>query len=307
MRSSTTRTVWFVPVVDANGCHGDGTYGTYVRCDQTEASVDSNGDTAVRRTGSGCMEDDPADMLQHVAAAACQPRCAQVCHFYSPITALSTSCCPQMPGLIGRSATVLAGARPGAACSPTCSGRPSARDSESGSFLLLREPVGRHIVDCRATANAKSGPPRRKSRRIKGSGDFRRPAPATGGTKCFKFDMGAARQRHAAGARPRRPHAASNYFLGTFPNPGIRPRAAIAAERRDAVRREMFQRGNTTAASSVWSYVKTPLPAPEAAARRATRRAAVCVTRFFLQQCIHRTTPCTAIRSGRTTTRNSCA
>lgn len=71
--------------------------------------------------------------------------------------------------------------------------RPSfpAGDSEAGSVCLLPEPPGRHLVDCRANAYAKSRPCWAKSRRIKGSGDADVPRHGARCAKCFKIDLSA--------------------------------------------------------------------------------------------------------------------
>ncbi|WP_175002130.1 hypothetical protein [Burkholderia lata] len=95
----------------------------------------------------------------------------------------------------------------------------SARDSEAGSLFLLPEPPGRHIVDCRANAYAKSRPPRTKSRRSKGSGDACVPLPAPRCAKCFKIDISARASVASLNACRRPAQRIENFFSGLSRTP----------------------------------------------------------------------------------------
>ncbi|CAG9268520.1 hypothetical protein BCEP4_510067 [Burkholderia cepacia] len=83
-----------------------------------------------------------------------------------------------------------------------------------GSVCLLPEPPGRHLVDCRANAYAKSRPPEAESRRSKGSGDARSPRPGARCAKCFKIDIGFPASVSRLNARRRAAQRIKNFYSG---------------------------------------------------------------------------------------------
>ncbi|CAM2171718.1 hypothetical protein BLAT2472_20245 [Burkholderia latens] len=101
-----------------------------------------------------------------------------VFHFYSPSAAMPIFLSPgSNPGLVGRSAKVLAVPWPEAAYVPRRAQVLRFRGGRgAGSIGHLPIPSGRHLVDCRAEAYAKSRPYRQESMCIKGFGDTCVPA-----------------------------------------------------------------------------------------------------------------------------------
>uniref|UniRef100_A0A0H2Y0B9 Uncharacterized protein n=1 Tax=Burkholderia orbicola (strain AU 1054) TaxID=331271 RepID=A0A0H2Y0B9_BURO1 len=148
----------------------------------------------------------------------------------------------------------------------------------------MPEPPGRHVVDCRANAYAKSGPSRAESRRTKGSGDpHGRPSNARQ-PKCFNFDICGAGEcsRHETPS-PRCTKGLKN-FLGIFPNPASRSGVAGPAARTAGKNRGMFQARNTNPGNGVFSYQKWRFSPESLNTFNVGRPCAVCITRFFLQQ-----------------------
>lgn len=176
---------------------------------------------------------------------------------------------------------------------------------ESGLVSLLLQPVARHVVDCRADLDAKSRPARRKTRRSKGSVESTDNRVSARRTKCFRFDIrmmcgAASRQRSVALCK------GSKKFSRDFPESmSLVSRRAFGTPPAGQ-KHGMFQARNIIRAGTAFSDLKTRFSALSRSHRHFAIQLAVCVTPFFLQQCIHRTAPSNAIRSGYTTTQKGC-
>lgn len=95
----------------------------------------------------------------------------------------------------------------------------------------------------------------------------------------------------------------SKNFLGIFPHPRCQSLSANSTHCRRGQKHGMFQARNINCADAIFSDVKIRFLAVSPPIRYRVIPPVVCVARFFLQQCIHRTAPLNAIRSGYTTTR----
>ncbi len=161
---------------------------------------------------------------------------------------------------------------------------PFRRRFASRFHCLLPEPPGRHVVDCRANAYAKSGPSRAESRRTKGSGDpFACPSNARL-PKCFNFDIcGPGDCRPPGSPSPRCTKGLKN-FLGIFPNAASYPSVARSAPCAAGKNHGMFQARNTNPGGGVFSYQKWRFSPESLNTFNAVRPCLVCIARFFLQQ-----------------------
>ncbi|MCA7951403.1 hypothetical protein LGM43_14110 [Burkholderia seminalis] len=119
----------------------------------------------------------------------------------------------KIPGLISRSTLVCAVRRPGAVF-PWRSGHFFRVWRRSRFPVSVFGTAGRHIVDCRANAYAKSRPSRAKSRRIKGSGEVGSLLHRGRCPICFKFERPAAAAAAGPNARRRAAQRPEKISLG---------------------------------------------------------------------------------------------